>query len=107
MKLHRNGNITLYYTQLIMARSEALARLFDQPICAIHRRFEVCRASFAPVPCLNKQTGPSPLPLKLGVNSACENRQISHLGQPVSKRECELFHIYFVKYSHQKSSWPC
>jgi hypothetical protein len=75
MKLHRDGNITLYYTQLIMARSEALARLFDQPFCAIHRRFEVCRASFAPVPCLNKQTGPSPLPLKLGVNSACENRR--------------------------------
>jgi hypothetical protein len=37
MELHRDGNITLYYTQLIMARSEALARLFDQPICAIHR----------------------------------------------------------------------
>jgi hypothetical protein len=32
---------------------------------------------------------------------------ISHLGQPVSKGECELFHIYFVKYSHQRSSWPC
>jgi hypothetical protein len=43
------------------------------------------------VPCLNKQTGLSPIPLKLGVNSACENRRISHLGQPVSKGECELF----------------
>jgi hypothetical protein len=75
MKMHHGGKTTLYYTQLIIVRSEARACLFEQPICAIHRRFEVCRASFTLVPYLNKPTGPSPIPLKLGVNSACENRR--------------------------------
>jgi hypothetical protein len=75
MKMHHGGKTILYYTQLILVRSEARARLFEQLICAIHRRFEVCRASFTPVACLNKPTSPSPIPLKLGVNSACENRR--------------------------------
>jgi hypothetical protein len=75
MKMHHGGKTILYYTQLIMVRSEARARLFEQLIRAIHRRFEVCRASFTPVTCLNKPTSPSPIPLKLGVNSACENRR--------------------------------
>jgi hypothetical protein len=69
MKMHHGGKTILYYTQLILVRSEARARLFEQLICAIYRRFEVCRASFTPVPCLNKQTGPSSIPLKLGLNS--------------------------------------
>jgi hypothetical protein len=75
MKMHHGGKTILYYTQLIRVRSEARARLFEQLICAIHRRFEVCRASFTPVACLNKPTNPSPIPLKLGINSACENRR--------------------------------
>src|ERR1051325_183286 len=86
MKIHYSGKTTLYYTPLIMVRSEARARLFEQLICAIYRRFEVCRASFTPVPCLNKPTSPSPIPLKLGVNSACENRRLSAIEQVYSGR---------------------
>jgi hypothetical protein len=70
MKLHPGGETALYYTQLIRVRSEARAPMVEQLICAIHRQFEVCHASFTPVPCLHKQTDPSPIPLKLGVNSA-------------------------------------
>jgi hypothetical protein len=54
MKMHHGGKTALYYTQLIRVRSEARAPLFEQLIYAIHRRLEVCRASFTPVPCLNK-----------------------------------------------------
>ena len=37
-----------------MARSEILAHVFEQPICPVHRRFEVCRAYF-----LNRLTAPA------------------------------------------------
>jgi hypothetical protein len=53
-----------------------------------------------------------PLSLKNGVIAElreaylrCKKNSGAFLGG--GKGECELFHIYFVKYSHQRSSWPC
>ena len=41
-----DGWITLFDTQLAMARSEELAQLFGHPRSGVQRRFEVCRAYF-------------------------------------------------------------
>jgi len=41
-----DGLITLFRTQLAMARSDELAGLFEHPNGSLHRRFEICRAYF-------------------------------------------------------------
>ena len=46
MSFASDGLVTLIRTQLVMARSDELAALFEHPSGSVHRRFEICRAYF-------------------------------------------------------------